>query len=178
MDWQPQHGEATTAYIGLGSNLGDREHHLRSAIAALQQLGHIEAISSAYETRPVGWIDQPDFLNAVAALKTTLSPEELLASLLQVELQHGRNRSTVPPKGPRTLDLDLLSYGEVVMETPSLTLPHPGIAQRQFVLVPLAEMAPHWTHPICRKTAAQLLAELLRAEVSQHPTVHRMEMRA
>lgn len=155
----PQH-DATTAYIALGSNLGDREGTLRSAIVALRQLGSVEATSSSYETAPVGLVEQPDFLNAVVALRTTLSPQELMAALLRIEQQHGRDRGASVPKGPRTLDLDMLSYGDAVMETPMLTLPHPSLAERRFVLAPLAELAPQWRHPVTGKTAAILLAEL------------------
>ena len=155
-----QSSHATTAYIALGSNLGDRERTLRSAIAALRQLGSLEAISSLYETAPVGPVEQPDFLNAVVALRTALPPQQLMTALLRIEHQHGRDRSASVPKGPRTLDLDLLSYGDVVMETPTLTLPHPSIAERRFVLAPLLEIAPQWRHPASGKTAANLLSEL------------------
>jgi 2-amino-4-hydroxy-6-hydroxymethyldihydropteridine diphosphokinase len=157
----PQRGEETIAYIALGSNLGDREGTLRSAIAALREFGSVEAISSFYETAPIGITEQPNFLNAVVALRTALPPEELMAALLRIEQQHGRDRSASVPKGPRTLDLDLLSYGDNVMETPTLTLPHPSLAERRFVLAPLAEIAPQWRHPVSGKTAAALLSELL-----------------
>jgi 2-amino-4-hydroxy-6-hydroxymethyldihydropteridine diphosphokinase len=155
--------DATTACIALGSNLGDREQTLRSAIAALQQLGSVDAVSSFYETAPVGITEQPDFLNAVVALRTALPPQTLMAALLHIEQQHGRDRSASVPKGPRTLDLDLLSYGNVAMETPTLTLPHPSLAERRFVLVPLAEIAPQWRHPVSEKSAAMLLADLSRS---------------
>src|SRR5665213_3547399 len=151
---------STTAYIALGSNIGDREEHLRSAIAALNQIGNVAAMSSFYETEPVGTIPQPDFLNAVLELRTQQTPKELLASLLQIEQQHGRDRTATPPKGPRTLDLDLLSYDGMVLETPTLTLPHPALEQRRFVLAPLAEIAPEWQHPVSGKTSTQLLKEL------------------
>ena len=156
----PQRGEPPTAYIALGANLGDRERTLRSAIAALRQLGRVEAVSSFYETAPVGPVEQPDFLNAVVALRTELPPQQLMAALLRIEQQHGRDRTLSVPKGPRTLDLDLLSYGDVVMETPTLTLPHPSLADRRFVLAPLTEIAPNWHHPVSAKTSAALLAEL------------------
>ena len=153
--------QLATAYIALGSNLGNREQHLLAAIAALRRLGDVGAVSSFYETEAVGEVPQPDFLNAVVELTTHLEPEELLRALLQIEQEHGRDRSVAPPKGPRTLDLDLLSYGSRVMRTPSLTLPHPALAERRFVLEPLAEIAPQWRHPVDGKTAAQLLSELI-----------------
>jgi 2-amino-4-hydroxy-6-hydroxymethyldihydropteridine diphosphokinase len=149
-----------TAYVALGSNLGDRESHLRSAIQEIGRIGSVELVSSFYETDPVGDIPQPDFLNAVLEVRTSLPAESLLSALLQIEQQHGRNRAAVPPKGPRTLDLDLLSYGDQVLRAPNLTLPHPAIAERRFVLVPLAEIAPEWRHPVSGKTAAEMLAEL------------------
>lgn len=148
------------AYIGLGSNMEDREAHMRSAIVALRQVGSVEKISSFYETEPVGTVSQPDFLNAVVELQTDVPPEDLLVTLLRIERDHGRDRSAIPPKGPRTLDLDLLGYDDMVLETPSLTLPHPALVERRFVLAPLAEITPEWRHPTNGKTASQLLAEL------------------
>ncbi len=170
-----RHDEGATAYVALGSNLGDRVEHLRTAIAALRGLGSVEAISSFYETTPVGLVEQPDFLNAVAALRTGLSPQELMNALLRIEQQHGRDRGASVPKGPRTLDLDLLSYGDVVMETPSLTLPHPAMTERRFVLVPLEEIAPHWRHPLSGKTATELLAAISRAEEESSHKVRKMK---
>jgi 2-amino-4-hydroxy-6-hydroxymethyldihydropteridine diphosphokinase len=156
----PQSGDAATAYIALGSNLGDRQNTLRSAITALRQIGSVDAISSFYETAPIGITEQPEFLNAVVSLRTALPPQQLMVTLLRIEQQHGRDRSASVPKGPRTLDLDLLSYGDVVMETPTLTLPHPSLAERRFVLVPLAEIASQWRHPVSGKSAAILLSDL------------------
>jgi 2-amino-4-hydroxy-6-hydroxymethyldihydropteridine diphosphokinase len=150
----------STAFIALGSNIGDREQNLQSALLALQALGRVGRVSSFYETEPVGPVAQPDFLNAVAELQTALPPEELLASLLRIEQEHGRDRSSASPKGPRTLDLDLLAYDDVVMDSATLTLPHPALAERAFVLVPLAEIAPEWLHPVLKASAADLLTRI------------------
>jgi 2-amino-4-hydroxy-6-hydroxymethyldihydropteridine diphosphokinase len=169
----PKHDARAVAYIALGANLGERERTLRSAVAALRQLGTVEAVSSLYETAPVGPVVQPDFLNAVVALETALPPQQLMAALLRIEQQHGRDRSASVPKGPRTLDLDLLSHGDVVMETSALTLPHPAIAERRFVLAPLAEIAPAWRHPVSGQTAGQLLAELSPRGDERGHKVHR-----
>jgi 2-amino-4-hydroxy-6-hydroxymethyldihydropteridine diphosphokinase len=163
-----------TAYVALGSNLGDREGHLRSAIAELRLLGHVTAVSSFYETEPVGTVPQPDFLNAVAELETRLLPEDLLSALLRIEQEHGRDRTAGPAKGPRTLDLDLLAYDSLVLETPMLTLPHPAMAQRRFVLIPLAEIAPGWRHPLYGKTAGQLLMALQQA-ADRGPAVRQIQ---
>jgi 2-amino-4-hydroxy-6-hydroxymethyldihydropteridine diphosphokinase len=163
-----------TAYIALGSNLGNREQHLRAAITALGEIGKVAAVSSFYETEPVGTVPQPDFLNAVLELQTQRMAEELLTALLGIEQQHGRDRSASPPKGPRTLDLDLLSYDGLVLHTPTLTLPHPSLEHRLFVLAPLAEIAPEWQHPVRGSTAAQLLAELARDHADGLPTVRRI----
>lgn len=152
--------QLATAYIALGSNLGDREGYLRSAIDALGALGKVTAVSSFHETEPVGEVSQPDFMNAAVELRTPLAPSALLAALLKIEQQHGRDRKDAPPKGPRTLDLDLLSYDARVLDTPALTVPHPAMAERRFVLLPLAQIAPLWRHPVLGKSAAQLLFEL------------------
>jgi 2-amino-4-hydroxy-6-hydroxymethyldihydropteridine diphosphokinase len=171
----PSLDQASAAtYIALGSNIGDREEHLRSAIAALNQIGDVTAVSSFYETEPVGTISQPDFLNAAVELRTQQKPEELLASLLRIEQQHGRHRTVAPPKGPRTLDLDLLSYDNIVLQTPTLTLPHPALEQRRFVLAPLAEIAPQWQHPVSSRTATQMLADLADKCRDELPAVRRI----
>lgn len=132
----------TTAYLALGSNLGDRPAALRGALAALAADGAVRlvAASAVYETAPVGGPAQPDYLNMVVAVETTLPPEALLERCLAVEAAHGRVRRE--RWGPRTLDLDLLVHGDERRATARLTLPHPRLAERAFVLVPLAEIAP------------------------------------
>jgi 2-amino-4-hydroxy-6-hydroxymethyldihydropteridine diphosphokinase len=147
----------TMAYIGLGSNLGDRMVTLRTAVLRLEPLGRIAGISSLYETEPIGYLEQPPFLNAVVALDTELAPGELLSALLRIERDLGRKRSF--PNAPRTLDLDLLLVDELVLDNPELTLPHPRLHERAFVLVPLAELAPEMVHP----GSGQAVRELVRA---------------
>ena len=117
-----------TAAIALGTNLGNREANLHTALHHMADLGAITAISTFHDTAPVGYLNQPHFLNAAALLETNLPPEALLQSLLTIEKQMGRDRTTAPPKGPRIIDLDLLLYGNDVLATPELTLPHPANA--------------------------------------------------
>jgi len=151
------------AAIALGSNLssrfGDRAANLREALHRMEALGSITAISSFHDTDPVGYLDQPRFLNAAALLDTNLSPRELLHALLMIEQSMGRDRSAAPPKGPRIIDLDLLLIGEMVLVTPELTLPHPALHERRFVLAPLAEIAPAMQHPTLRRSISDLLAD-------------------
>jgi 2-amino-4-hydroxy-6-hydroxymethyldihydropteridine diphosphokinase len=153
-----------TAYIGLGSNLnsaaGSPRATLTAAISALGAVGYIVAQSSFYETEPLGYADQPKFLNNVITLETKLAPFELLLQLLAIERAFGRDRANTPPKGPRTLDPDLLLVDNLILDTPELTLPHPALTERRFVLAPLAEIAPNIVHPATGKTIAALLAEL------------------
>jgi 2-amino-4-hydroxy-6-hydroxymethyldihydropteridine diphosphokinase len=150
----------STAYISIGSNLGDRLGYIREAIGRLEQSHEIEICqaSSVYETEPVGRKEQPRFLNMVLQLRTSLDPLNLLEHLLGIEDQMGRKRDQA--WGPRNIDLDLLLYDDVVINSDGLTLPHPRMHQRGFVLVPLAEIAPKVVHPLLKKSAERLLGEL------------------
>jgi 2-amino-4-hydroxy-6-hydroxymethyldihydropteridine diphosphokinase len=167
-----------TAYIALGSNLGDRTEALSSAIRHLGSLGRLVALSSLYETEPVGYHDQPAFLNAVVALETQLEPLPLLRGLLAIERQLGRDRSHGPLKGPRTLDLDLLLMGDWIVADEELSLPHQALAQRRFVLAPLAEIAPELRHPETNQTMAGLLALLPDEGDNRVSAVRRMPANA
>ena len=148
------------AYIAIGSNLGDRRAHLEAGLKEVATLPgtHLAEVSHAYETPPQGPIEQSDFLNAVFAIETSLAPEPLLAALLTVEKNHQRQRRI--HWGPRTLDLDLLLYGERVVASADLTLPHPHMHERSFVLVPLCEIAPRLSHPVTSRPFAAYLATL------------------
>lgn len=149
---------AETAYILLGGNLGNRPETFRQARQGLvQQAGPIGAASSLYETAAWGRTNQPDFLNQVVALETTLSEEALLTVLLGIEKAAGRQRRE--RWGARVLDLDLLYFSQHIIALPQLQVPHPYIPQRRFTLVPLVEIAPDFVHPVLQKTQAQLLAE-------------------
>ncbi len=147
-----------TAYLSLGSNIGDREAHLNQAIASLKTVGKVTNVSSFYETEPVEFTDQPTFLNCAVELATEHSPLELMAGVLEIERTLGRER--IQKKGPRTIDIDILLYDDTIVNSPEITIPHPAMAQRRFVLVPLSEIAPHVVHPVLQKTARQLLQEL------------------
>ena len=146
----------TKCAIALGSNLGDSLATLKSAIATLNNTSEItvNSHSSWYKTAPVG-PPQPDYINACAILEVALEPKQLLAALLEIEIKFNRIRRE--KWGPRTLDLDLLLYDNLILETPTLTLPHPRMLERAFVLVPLAEIAPDWVHPVTKSAIGKLL---------------------
>jgi 2-amino-4-hydroxy-6-hydroxymethyldihydropteridine diphosphokinase len=156
----------TVAYVGLGSNLSGPEGQIRAALDALGRLPHtsVTACSSLYRTAPVGRVDQPDFVNAVARVETGLSARELLEGLQAIEARQGRVRST--PNAPRTLDLDLLLWGEAVVSEPGLEVPHPRMHERAFVLQPLAEIAPMARVP-GHGSVAELLARVAAQRVER-----------
>ena len=157
----------TIAHIGLGSNVGDRAATLMSAVKLLDEQDGIvvRRISQFIRSEPVGGpADQGEYLNAAAELETTLSPHELLAALQAVERRLGRQREGEQRWGPRTCDLDILLMGDVVLETEELTIPHPRMHERDFVLRPLAAIAPEAAHPARGKTVAELLAALEQTE--------------
>lgn len=144
-------------YLGLGSNLGNREANLRLALRLMEPLCRVEEVSSLYETAPVGVEDQPPFYNAACRVTTGLEPGALLRFLKRVEFEVGR-RPGGPRWGPRPIDLDLLLYEDVVMETSDLIVPHPRMHERPFVLAPLAEIGPEARHPALNATVRELLA--------------------
>jgi 2-amino-4-hydroxy-6-hydroxymethyldihydropteridine diphosphokinase len=150
-----------TAFVGIGSNLGDPERQIAAAVDQLAAEEGLElvSVSELRETEPVGYLDQPNFLNGVAQLETELTAGELLGRLLEIESRLGRVRGEGPRFGPRTIDLDLLVYGDAVIDEPGLTVPHPRLAERRFALEPLAELAPRLEIPGLGPVQA-LLAEL------------------
>jgi 2-amino-4-hydroxy-6-hydroxymethyldihydropteridine diphosphokinase len=144
-----------TAFLGLGTNLGDRFANLRAAVAALSQVADIEALSRIYETAPLYVTDQPAFLNMSARIFTELAPHILLETLKAIEADLGRTASI--RYGPRLIDLDILLYDDVVLDTPDLAIPHPRLTERRFALAPLADVAATFVHPLAACTIAELL---------------------
>ena len=157
-----QYGEVSaglvTVYLGLGSNLGNRRENLDRALDLLSQRLRMGKVSSVYDTEPLGNIEQPRFLNLVCPIYTTLTPMGLLTLAKGIESKLGRVSSK--PNTPRPIDIDILFYGDQVVETPELVIPHPRLAERAFVLVPLAEIAPGLVHPVSGKAVEELLREV------------------
>lgn len=151
--------ENITAYVGLGSNLGDRAGNLLMAVRGLMEASFdVTKLSGIYETEPVGVMDSPPFLNMAAEIHARgITPSQMLARMLRIEYLLGRKDKSL--KKPRTIDLDLLFYSTIRVDTPFLTIPHPRVAERKFVLVPMAEIAPFFVHPALHKTIEQLLEQ-------------------
>lgn len=163
---------ANVAYLALGSNLGDRAAHIQSAIEHLRRINGVEvqADSSMIETAPVGLPNQGPYLNAAVKVMTTLPPRQLLQACLHIEQAHGRDRRQQQRWGPRTLDIDVLLYGDAIIDDPGpprLRIPHPHMTEREFVLRPLAQIAADVVHPIARLTIGELLRRLHSPAVAE-----------
>jgi 2-amino-4-hydroxy-6-hydroxymethyldihydropteridine diphosphokinase/dihydroneopterin aldolase/2-amino-4-hydroxy-6-hydroxymethyldihydropteridine diphosphokinase len=152
-------GSKVTAYLALGSNMGDREDHLNKALELLGKAEGVEVlkVSAFLNTEPVGYTDQPDFLNAVVEVETTLDPYALL--FLCNEIEQALKRKRIIHWGPRTIDVDILLFGDLVLEDEKLTIPHPRMLERDFVMRPLHEIAPKALHPLTKKTIAELILQ-------------------
>jgi len=145
-------------FLGIGSNLGNRRENLQKAIAALQKNLHIDRISKIYETQPWGFTDQPAFLNQVLSAETELEPLELLTEIKEIEQEVGRTPTF--RYGPRVIDIDILFFDDLILDEENLSIPHPMIAERAFVLVPLDEIAPQWVHPVLQQTIHDLTQKI------------------
>ncbi len=157
-----ERNELVTVYLGLGSNLGNRQDNLDKALGFLSQRLRVEKISSVYETEPIGNINQPRFLNLACQAYTKLVPTELLTLAKGIESKLGRTFNK--PNAPRPIDIDILFYGAQVIETPELVIPHPRLTERAFVLIPLAEIIPDLVHPVSGKIVKELLKEVREAQ--------------
>ena len=155
-----------TVYLALGTNLGDRPANLRAAIVALPPSVVVLQSSSMYETPPWGFTNQPAFLNMAVKAETRLEPAALLAHLKRIEQELGRTPTV--RWGPRVIDMDILFYDDLVLETPEATIPHPRLHERAFVLIPLADIAPDLRHPVLGKTVAEMLAECDTSGIKQY----------
>ncbi len=154
--------EPVVAYLSLGSNMENRQDSLERALELLSRRLRIEKVSSIYDTEPVGNTSQPRFLNLVCQVYTRLAPSGLLALAKGIETKLGRVAGS--SKAPRPIDIDILYYGDQVIETPELVIPHPRLTERAFVLVPLAEIAPDVVHPVAKKTVKDLLSEVTEVQ--------------
>ena len=155
--------ETHHVYLGLGSNLGNRKCNLEEAIRQIGEYATVKKLSSTYETEPWGLKNQPKFLNQVIFVESTLGPNELLSHLKKIEQKMGRKKSV--RFGPRLIDVDILFFDDLMMNTPELTIPHPRLRERAFVLVPLAEIAPMLVHPLYHKTIKVLLQDVDQSSV-------------
>ena len=154
---------AETVYLSLGSNVGDREQHLRDAIRRLADVGTVVSVSAIYETEPVEFTRQEWFLNCAVGIETNRTPKQLMAALLAIEREMGRER--IQKKGPRAIDIDIVLFGDHVVESEELTVPHPGMQRRRFVLEPLAEIAAEARHPVLGRSVREMLEALPKAQV-------------
>ncbi len=156
------------AHLSLGSNVGDREAHLREALSQLASVGRVLALSCFYETEPLEFTAQPWFLNCALTLETQMTPHKLMTSVLQIEKQMGRER--VQKKGPRSIDIDILLFDNRIIESERLKVPHAAMHMRRFVLQPLAEIAPDVLHPLLKKTIGELRDSLPQGQVVKKVT--------